>query len=768
MKKKSSDTKNFIIMKKLYLILILSFFFIGSVNILLNAQPANDDICSATSIAINGGGQCITGDSNIAATPDYYGGCVSSGNLSVWYTFSLVGGNNMAEFTVFTNTFPAGTVVEMFLFDSTCSVPAGLSTVCDDADTAIFQFWQLSSGVTYWLMVSTDPANVGTFDICGAGDAKNVVNGPEQDCSGAIKVCDYIYDQSISYGGPGDINDINGTCLLSNETNSVWYVFTVQANGSLEFLINTSQDYDFALYDITTIGCAGVPGATPDRCNWSGTKGNTGLVLPTSATIPLSEPATGPNTMPGMDITAGQTFALLVDNWSGSAAGYTLDFGSSPIVDVTSPTMVTVTPDCDGNDILINYIDEDILCLSIVQGDFTLFNNTTSTDYSGAITEILGNNCPITDGAVTNQINISHDGTLPPGNYTITIGATPSLQDKCGNVIAPGATISFDYFPPVSLTLTSDVSEICNSGDAVVLTATGAPAGETYTLTPGPISNTTGIFNVNPTVTQNYNVAVTFGGCTQTANTTVILIGTVVVTIDPVDPQICSGTANLNASATINGVNCSGCTFLWSTAETTPTITVPPGPYTVNATTAAPGLCPSSNTASSTVSLASAGGTGSCNVWYVSPGGGGDGKLRTTPTTLQAALDSALCTSAIVKMQTGTYTFSAPVFVNSYIIIEGGFSADFSTKSSDMLSGSATTIVRSGSADPGSLEKKFSAFKVISNSDAFEFHDLRIELPTNHAAGSEITNYGIYLSGACTNYKIIRCYIDAGAGADTN
>ncbi|MCS7073704.1 MAG: hypothetical protein NZ108_04470, partial [Bacteroidia bacterium] len=57
---------------------------------------------------------------------------------------------------------------------------------------------------------------------------------PEQDCGNAIPVCTGFYQQNVSYSGPGSIVDIPGgiTCLGTGETNSVWYIFTVQNSGT--------------------------------------------------------------------------------------------------------------------------------------------------------------------------------------------------------------------------------------------------------------------------------------------------------------------------------------------------------------------------------------------------------------------------------------------------------------------------------------------------------------------------------------------------------
>ena len=72
-----------------------------------------------------------------------------------------------------------------------------------------------------------------------------MTTGPEQDCDNATPVCSSTYNQTTSYTGNGTIQEVNGTCLSTQETNSVWYVFTVQNSGTFTFLLNTANDYDY-------------------------------------------------------------------------------------------------------------------------------------------------------------------------------------------------------------------------------------------------------------------------------------------------------------------------------------------------------------------------------------------------------------------------------------------------------------------------------------------------------------------------------------------
>src|ERR1041385_4311263 len=105
-----------------------------------------------------------------------------------------------------------------------------------------------------------------------------------QDCLDAIPICQNVYSTTISYSGQGNVlNEINqnSSCLGSGELNDVWYTFTVQQSGNLNFLItpnNSADDYDWAVYNLTNNNCSDIY-TNPSievSCNFSGTPGTTG------------------------------------------------------------------------------------------------------------------------------------------------------------------------------------------------------------------------------------------------------------------------------------------------------------------------------------------------------------------------------------------------------------------------------------------------------------------------------------------------------------
>ncbi|WP_185286158.1 T9SS type B sorting domain-containing protein [Chryseobacterium indologenes] len=166
----------------------------------------------------------------------------------------------------------------------------------------------------------------------------------QSDCISAIPICG---NSDISYNpaGHGDVIEIlkqNGGCLNSNENLSVWYTFTAATSGTLAFTIKPNQqsdDYDFAVYGPTTNGCTGLmqdPAQNifkqPIRCNFSGASGDTGLdinmappaVFPTFPPNNTADMNNGTKWSPYMNVTAGETYYLIIDNYRSTAKGFSM------------------------------------------------------------------------------------------------------------------------------------------------------------------------------------------------------------------------------------------------------------------------------------------------------------------------------------------------------------------------------------------------------------------------------------------------------------
>jgi len=150
----------------------------------------------------------------------------------------------------------------------------------------------------------------------------------------------------------------------------------VQQSGTFGFTVNTRYDYDFALWDITNSSCAIVGNTAPIRCNFSADNGTTGLDANNPQAGSLSWDASQPPIMPGLNVTAGQTFVLLLDNYTRDQTGFTITFsGTAQIFDNTPPTLVSARQDCDRTNRIILRFSEPVSCSTVAANgsDFSIY-----------------------------------------------------------------------------------------------------------------------------------------------------------------------------------------------------------------------------------------------------------------------------------------------------------------------------------------------------------------------------------------------------------
>lgn len=148
----------------------------------------------------------------------------------------------------------------------------------------------------------------------------------QEDCSTALTVCG---NSSITYSpsGIGLVNESLGGCLSTGEHNSIWYKITIATSGTLTFdLVPTdpAADYDWAVYG-PNVACGNL--GSPIRCNAAtviGVGASTGLNM-TSTVISAAGGSTTPYCQ-YLDVTAGQTYYLYIDNWVGAGSTTTAPF----------------------------------------------------------------------------------------------------------------------------------------------------------------------------------------------------------------------------------------------------------------------------------------------------------------------------------------------------------------------------------------------------------------------------------------------------------
>ncbi|MCY7408860.1 MAG: gliding motility-associated C-terminal domain-containing protein [Chitinophagales bacterium] len=342
----------------------------------------------------------------------------------------------------------------------------------------------------------------------------------EQDCLGAIPICGPVYVTPSSTFGTGSYpnEDPPSTCLIPGEYNSQWFIFTVITSGNLAFTttpVNVNADYDWALYNLTNATCADIPlnSALSVSCN-SSMWGVTGI----------SSTGIGNYNGPGFTnafnylypVTAGETYVLNMNNWSGSTGGYTLDFSASSatIFDSVKPKIDTVSNVvCTDNTITFSF-SEKIECSSVSTADFLLtgpWGPYTLSGVTGA-TCTLGGTQEITFTAtVTPQI-------LHGGIYTLHLtDAAGSVQDLCGN-IADTTSKTF-YVDGVQAQIDSFIQPFCAGYNGAIFssgTLGGLPYS--YTINNGASQLTGNFLGLDDTT---YLITITdAGGCFDTVQTT--------------------------------------------------------------------------------------------------------------------------------------------------------------------------------------------------------------------------------------------------------
>jgi gliding motility-associated-like protein len=351
------------------------------------------------------------------------------------------------------------------------------------------------------------------------------LTNPASDCPGAIRICQATYTFAQAVPNAGNIQELPGgagTCLLGGEHRSVWFIFTIQQGGTLGFIIDpgSSTDYDFAMWDVTglTNPCSAIGSQPPIRCNFSGSTtttsccggynggpGITGLDHTTTQAGNLSYGAGDPPVMPGLTVTAGQTFLLVVDNWTNNNQGYNITFtGTAQYFDNTPPKMDSTGQLCASSyDNQIDYLRQVFVRFSELINPTTVAAN--GSDFvvqdvaSGTLVSITAA-VPI-NPPQTNQVGLTVGSPLVPGQtYKIRIGYNPpgsgssngqpgsdgnTIGDQCGITIPitniPQGSSADSIVLVVRDTLTPTIS-------VTPPTCVGAATGQISVSTTGGVS----------------------------------------------------------------------------------------------------------------------------------------------------------------------------------------------------------------------------------------------------------------------------------------
>ncbi|MCB0524477.1 MAG: gliding motility-associated C-terminal domain-containing protein [Lewinellaceae bacterium] len=336
----------------------LLLLLVGSLGFLRAQAPINDECINAIQID-NPSSYCSDiNSSNISATPSVgvNSACLNFLVHDVW--FSFVAPSTSLEIVLSSPIFSTLSGPAIGLYSGTC--PNGLSEESCIAGLPGSTFEQLqvnnlTIGETYYIRV--DALSQGLFQLCVHEigiDAE--ITG---DCPTGVIVCDKDKRQVQFVAGPGDdpTEWSDATCLqgFPGESNTSWFVFTAENDGTLEFTLtpdNPADDLDFVVYYLPN-GPGDCSGKVLERCMAAG---NIGAGLPCTGPTGLNATSTDISEPPGclttsdnflryMDIMAGETYALAVNNFTSTGAGFSIDWGGTVEFEGPEVTLYSDDPD---------------------------------------------------------------------------------------------------------------------------------------------------------------------------------------------------------------------------------------------------------------------------------------------------------------------------------------------------------------------------------------------------------------------------------------
>jgi len=310
----------------------------------LLAQPANNECEGAIPIG-NPNDYCsnVGQFTNVGATTSTYGKapCFADANgKDVWFVFTAVGSD--ATITVRGNRAQGGTLArpEMALYTNGCGgTISELRCESDSQNDGILELYRggLTIGASYLIRVQGRSAATGTFQLCI--NNYNPPVEPGSDCSSASILCDmssFAIQKVTGIGSNADEadntcldQDNNGVDIGPSESSSTWFVWTAATSGTLTFVItplNKTDDIDFALFELPN-GVTNCGGKRLLRCVATACQGPTGLNLTSNQTSEdINCNAGEDGFVKFIDMEAGKSYGLLINNFSNTGNGFKMDF----------------------------------------------------------------------------------------------------------------------------------------------------------------------------------------------------------------------------------------------------------------------------------------------------------------------------------------------------------------------------------------------------------------------------------------------------------
>jgi hypothetical protein len=239
----------------------------------------------------------------------------------VWFTFTAQESQN-------TFTLTPGTLSNPIIVISTEPCGSGVFNTCASGAGAgaITASWGMSPGQQGWIGVGSTTETAGTFNLC----VESVLPTPSagNTCGTANVIC-----TTDGFAVPMECAGASGqtpSCFLSAPQQDTWITFTVLQNGTIAWTgdPNANAEYDWALWNITN-GCPG----TQVSCNYD-------FAGQCGTNFGMASPDPGVEYNVAVNATAGQTYAIQIDNFSGNGVGFDFTWqGTAVITPVAGFTM---------------------------------------------------------------------------------------------------------------------------------------------------------------------------------------------------------------------------------------------------------------------------------------------------------------------------------------------------------------------------------------------------------------------------------------------
>ena len=337
-------------MKKQVFLLFSALFGVCS---LAFAQPSNDE-CISPVVLTDVLNYCspIGFFTNVDASASSYSApsCFGTTEKDVWFAFTAEATDVTITVRGATSQGAGGTLKnpQLALYFGNCGGTINQLECQEGIGTNVAEGYQggLFVGSQYLIRIQGAVGQVGTFQLCI--NNYNPPIEPTSDCPESSILCDKspFVVQKVTGAGNNNLEMEDAQCFNNGapgiyESNSTWFVWTCSASGTLEFSLsplNLPDDLDFVVYRLPN-GIGNCDGKQLLRCMASGE----GPPYPSPCLGPTGLRAGDPDVsedagcsesgddawLKPLDMIQGETYALVVNNFSQTGNGFAVEFGGT-------------------------------------------------------------------------------------------------------------------------------------------------------------------------------------------------------------------------------------------------------------------------------------------------------------------------------------------------------------------------------------------------------------------------------------------------------